>query len=123
MNRKFGAVSIAALPLLSLFATPAAAQGIGEIGTSLGTAFQSWPTVLLTLAFLLGLWFFIQGWMKLKNHKDDPRENSMGSIMFSLIGGGGLMFIAGMATVFSDSLGLNGNTSAAGYGQFSGIGN
>lgn len=121
MKRNTGAASIAALPILAAMASPAAAQDLGSIGGDLSTAVRQWPAFVIGAAFLLGLWFFMQGWTKLKNHKEDPRENSMGAIAFHLIGGGGLMFMAGMAGVFGETIGLTGNTSAAGYGTFSGM--
>ena len=115
-----GGAAIAVLPALSV-ATPASAVGLGDIGGSMDGALRAWAPVLIAFAFLGGLWFFIQGWIKLKNHKEDPRDNSMAAIVMHIVGGGALMFISGMATVFSDTLGVDNATSVGGYGSFTGV--
>ena len=120
MNRKLGTVAIAGLPAV-VASAPAHAVGLKEIGGNMDGALRAWAPVLIAFAFLGGLWFFIQGWIKLKNHKEDPRDNSMAAIVMHIVGGGALMFISGMATVFSDTLGVDNATSVGGYGSFTGV--
>lgn len=117
MNKRIAASAIAGLPVISV-AEIAYASGnpIQTIGTNVNNGIRAFLPAVSAIGFLLGIWFFIQGWLKMARHKDDPRENPISSALLHLIGGGGLMFITGMSAVFSGTLGL-GTSSDANYFQ------
>lgn len=106
-----------ALTLLFVSAQAAMAQqgaGIGGVASTLTTQLRNVVPLIVIAAFLLGLFFAVQAFMKLKAHKEDPRENPMGSIMLNAAAATFLIFLGGAITITQGTFGVGSTTVGGG---------
>lgn len=99
-----------ALVVVASASAASAADGFGALLTSFTDNFKSAVPLIVLGSFILGVWFFVQAWMKLKAHKEDPRENPVQSIALNAIGGIFLIFLGGTITMMQNTASLSSNS-------------
>lgn len=104
---------LAALPALALMAGAAHAQtGIGGLATTARDSLIPFVSLIMIGAFLGGLFFAVSAMLKMKDAKENPRDNSAGTIalhwvaaIFLIFLGGGILMLQETLGVGSDSVG------------------
>lgn len=116
MKRNILKTLSAAAMMLGVATTSAMAQATGGIGQMADTVRGNLGPVLALImiaAFVGGVFFVISGILKLKNAKEDPRENNPTTITQSFVAGLLLIFLGGAILAFQSTIGL-GNTNLGG---------
>ena len=110
---QFRLMLAAALPVLALTAGTANAQGLSGLFTSVTTNLGPAINMIMIAAFLGGVFFAISAMLKMKDAKENPRDNSAGTITLNWITAIFLMFLGGGIAMMRETLGV-GATSLAG---------
>lgn len=105
MTRKLTSL-FAALPLVIASASAshaATATGIGSIADSVNSNVQAFVPLIVILAFLGGLFFAVSAILKMKDAKENPRDNPPGTIALNWAAA---VFLIGLGSI----IGLMSNT-------------
>lgn len=107
-------LALAAVPALAVMTGMAQAQtapsGIGDVFSSITTNLGPAIPMIMIAAFLGGLFFVTQAVLKMKDAKENPRDNSTGSIVLNWVAGIFLIFMGGAILMMQGTLGgISGN--------------
>ena len=113
MNNKILSRAAASATALALMATAASAQGIGDMATSITTNLGPFLGLIMIAAFLGGIFFAVQAVLKMKDAKENPRDNPPGTIALNWFAAVFLAFLGGAIAMMQSTLGV-GNTVLGG---------
>lgn len=102
---------LAALPILALTAGAASAQdgGLAGLFTSVTTNLRPAINMIMIAAFLGGVFFAISAMLKMKDAKENPRDNSAGTITLNWVAAIFLIFLGGGIAMMRETLGVDAN--------------
>lgn len=113
MNHKLLGRVAASATVLVLMANTASAQGIGDMATSIRTNLAPFLSLIMIAAFLGGIFFAVQAVLKMKDAKENPRDNSPGTIALNWFAAVFLAFLGGAIAMMQSTMGV-GNTVLGG---------
>lgn len=105
---------LAALPALGLMAGAASAQvpdastGIGSLAIAATENLGSFVALIMIGAFLGGLFFAVSAMLKMKDAKENPRDNAPGTIALNWVAAVFLIFLGGGIAMMQGTLGVDG---------------
>ncbi len=100
-------VAMAAVPALVMTATMASAQGLGDLAGAVTENAAPFIDMIMILAFIGGVFFAISAMLKMKDAKENPRDNSTGTIALNWVAAIFLIFLGSGILMVRDSLGLD----------------
>lgn len=104
---KFLKRAAASATALALMATTASAQdGIGGMATSIEENLRPFLSLIMIAAFLGGIFFAVQAILKMKDAKENPRDNPPGTIALNWFAAIFLAFLGGGIVMIQSTLGV-----------------
>lgn len=99
---------LAALPALALMAGAAHAQatGIGGLAETARDSLIPFVSLIMIGAFLGGLFFAVSAMLKMKDAKENPRDNAPGTIALHWVAAIFLIFMGGGILMLQETLGV-----------------
>lgn len=115
MNHKMMSRIAASVTALTLMSGAAFAQnnGIGGMATSITTNLRPFMGLIMIAAFLGGVFFAVQAVLKMKDAKENPRDNPPSTIALNWFAAIFLAFLGGAIAMMQNTLGV-GNTVLGG---------
>lgn len=102
-KKLFAALSV--LPFVAMTAG-AAHAGIGDLADTVTDNLGPFVDMIMIAAFIGGILFAVQAVLKMKDAKENPRDNSAGTITLHWVAAIFLIFLGGGIFMIQDTLGV-----------------